>query len=185
MHHSVIKGRTQGDQMDATTAATKSKVTVATIRNWCRRGVITATKTAGRWDIDPTSLRAHRRRLIALDTARQARAATVIQTRITSQLVLPNLTGSDKQVAWARDIRDRRIAAALQLVTHDDESGQPTGRATYRLATPTMFGRDPLHAGDFLGTAAYTEHTTEADYLIALHAVLNACTNARYWINKR
>lgn len=42
--------------MDTTTAATKARRTVATIRTWCRRGVITATKRAGRWTIDATSL---------------------------------------------------------------------------------------------------------------------------------
>lgn len=42
--------------MNTTTAATKANVTVATIRNWCRRGIIAATKQAGRWTIDPASL---------------------------------------------------------------------------------------------------------------------------------
>ena len=36
-------------------------VTVATIRTWCRRGVVAATKQAGRWVIDTDSL-AHPRR---------------------------------------------------------------------------------------------------------------------------
>ncbi|WP_354643912.1 helix-turn-helix domain-containing protein [Kitasatospora camelliae] len=39
-----------------TEAATQARVTVATIRNWCTRGVITATKHAGRWLIDTASL---------------------------------------------------------------------------------------------------------------------------------
>lgn len=42
--------------MNSTTAATQAGVTVATIRTWCRKGVITATKQAGRWIIDPASL---------------------------------------------------------------------------------------------------------------------------------
>lgn len=41
-----------------TAAATQANVTVATIRTWCRNGVITATKTAGRWVIDSVSLAA-------------------------------------------------------------------------------------------------------------------------------
>lgn len=46
--------------MDTRAAASKANVTVATIRTWCRRNVIAATKTAGRhWDVDETSL-AHR-----------------------------------------------------------------------------------------------------------------------------
>lgn len=42
--------------MNTTTAATEAHVTVATIRTWARRGVIAATKTAGKWVIDATSL---------------------------------------------------------------------------------------------------------------------------------
>jgi len=42
--------------MNTTTAATQAGVTVATIRDWARRGIITATKTAGRWIIDTASL---------------------------------------------------------------------------------------------------------------------------------
>ena len=45
--------------MNTTAAATQAGVTIATIRTWCRRGVIAATKTAGRWIIDAASL-AHR-----------------------------------------------------------------------------------------------------------------------------
>ena len=42
--------------MNTTTAAETAKVTVATIRDWARRGIIAATKVAGRWVIDTTSL---------------------------------------------------------------------------------------------------------------------------------
>lgn len=45
--------------MNTTTAAAQANVTVATIRSWCRRGVIAAVKQAGRWIIDAASL-AHR-----------------------------------------------------------------------------------------------------------------------------
>ncbi|MCF0086667.1 MULTISPECIES: helix-turn-helix domain-containing protein [unclassified Streptomyces] len=44
--------------MNTTTAATEARVTVATIRTWCRNGVVTATKQAGRWIIDSASLAA-------------------------------------------------------------------------------------------------------------------------------
>ncbi|WP_329472688.1 helix-turn-helix domain-containing protein [Streptomyces sp. NBC_01723] len=44
--------------MNTTAAATEARVTTATIRTWCRRGVIAATKQAGRWIIDTTSLAA-------------------------------------------------------------------------------------------------------------------------------
>ncbi|WP_371793056.1 helix-turn-helix domain-containing protein [Streptomyces sp. NBC_01471] len=42
--------------MNTTAAADTAKVTVATIRDWARRGVIEATKTAGRWVIGSASL---------------------------------------------------------------------------------------------------------------------------------
>lgn len=42
--------------MNTTTAAAEAHVTVATIRTWCRNGVVAATKQAGRWIIDTASL---------------------------------------------------------------------------------------------------------------------------------
>lgn len=42
--------------LTATAAAQQAGVTVATIRTWCRRGVVAATKVAGRWVIDAASL---------------------------------------------------------------------------------------------------------------------------------
>lgn len=42
--------------MDTTTAAQQAGVTVATVRTWCRRNVISAIKTAGRWVVDAASL---------------------------------------------------------------------------------------------------------------------------------
>ncbi|MET8377998.1 hypothetical protein [Streptomyces microflavus] len=170
--------------MDATTAATKSKVTVATIRTWCRTGVITAVKTAGRWDIDHKSLRAHRRRLLAIRNARQARAANRVHTSLAAQLTLPTLTGTPKQIAWANGIRDRAITAALTLVTHDFESELPGGPLTYKLATGyTALDHDPLNAFQALSKAAYTAHATQADYVAAFNQVLAARTHASTWIN--
>ena len=46
-------------------AARQAGVTVATVRAWCRIGAVAATKTNGRWNIDPDSL-AHRIALPAL-----------------------------------------------------------------------------------------------------------------------
>ncbi|MEV6854761.1 hypothetical protein AB0M89_13240 [Streptomyces microflavus] len=170
--------------MDATTAATKSKVTVATIRTWCRTGVIAAVKTAGRWDIDPQSLRAHRRRLTAIKDARQARTASRAHASIAARLALPTLTGTPKQIARATDIRAHAITAALTLVTHDFESELPGGPLTYQLATGyTALDHDPLNAYQVLGKAAYTEHTTQAAYVAAFNQVLAARTHASNWIN--
>jgi hypothetical protein len=56
--------------MDTKTAATEAHVTIATIRSWARRGVIAATKKAGRWSIDAASL-AHRIAIAALKAARR------------------------------------------------------------------------------------------------------------------
>lgn len=38
-------------------AAQQASVTVATVRTWCRKGAVTATKNAGAWVIDEASLR--------------------------------------------------------------------------------------------------------------------------------
>ncbi|WP_329217374.1 hypothetical protein [Streptomyces microflavus] len=170
--------------MDATTAAAKAKVTVATIRTWCRTGVIAAVKTSGRWDIDPQSLRAHRRRLTAIKEARQARTAARVHAGIAARLTLPTLTGTPKQIAWANDIRAHAVAAALTLVTHDFESGMPGGPLTYELATGyTALDHDPLNAYQVLGKAAYAEHTTQAAYIAAFNQVLAVRTHASSWIN--
>jgi hypothetical protein len=48
--------------MNTTAAALQANVTVATIRTWCRCGVVAAVKQAGRWIIDTASL-AHRIRI--------------------------------------------------------------------------------------------------------------------------
>jgi hypothetical protein len=42
--------------MDTVTAAKAAKVTVATVRAWCRRNVVSAVKAGGRWVIDAASL---------------------------------------------------------------------------------------------------------------------------------
>ncbi|WP_327300358.1 hypothetical protein [Streptomyces goshikiensis] len=62
--------------MNTTTAATQAKVTVATIRHWARRGVIAATKTAGKWVIDSASLA----RRIAIGARKTRKAQPFILT---------------------------------------------------------------------------------------------------------
>lgn len=42
--------------MNTTAAALEARVTVATVRTWCRNGVVAAAKQAGRWVIDTASL---------------------------------------------------------------------------------------------------------------------------------
>src|SRR5690349_11148176 len=60
--------------MNTTAAALQANVTTATIQKWCRTGVITATKAAGRWTIDAASL-AHR---IAIAAMRRTRKETPV-----------------------------------------------------------------------------------------------------------
>lgn len=60
--------------MNTTAAAIEAGVTVATIRDWARRGVITAAKKAGRWVIDTASL-AHR---IAIGKFKTRKARPVV-----------------------------------------------------------------------------------------------------------
>lgn len=59
--------------MNTAAAALQANVTIATIRSWARRGVIAATKTAGRWIIDAASL-THR---ITIGNRRTRKQATV------------------------------------------------------------------------------------------------------------
>ncbi|MEU0979073.1 hypothetical protein ABZ488_07620 [Streptomyces griseus] len=59
--------------MNTTAAALQANVTTNTIRTWARRGIIAATKTAGRWIIDTASLA----RRIAIGNRRIRKQATV------------------------------------------------------------------------------------------------------------
>lgn len=60
--------------MNTTAAALQAHVTVATIRTWCRHGVVTAIKQAGRWIIDTASLTAR----IAIGAMRTRKDKAVI-----------------------------------------------------------------------------------------------------------
>ena len=65
--------------MNTTEAAATAKVAVATIRTWCRRRVIAATKRAGKWVIDTASL-AHRIAIGALKHSAKNAAAWTVET---------------------------------------------------------------------------------------------------------
>ncbi|PBC72310.1 MULTISPECIES: hypothetical protein [unclassified Streptomyces] len=65
--------------MNTTAAALEAHVTVATIRTWCRKGVVAATKQAGRWIIDTASL-AHRITIGALKRPAKKAVAFTIET---------------------------------------------------------------------------------------------------------
>ncbi|MFD8777569.1 hypothetical protein [Streptomyces sp. NPDC059916] len=72
--------------MNTTTAALQAHVTTDTIRAWCRRGVITATKTAGRWTINATSL-ARRIAIGAMRARKQASMALDLTATYTAVLI--------------------------------------------------------------------------------------------------
>lgn len=69
--------------MNTTTAAQQAGVTIPTIRHWCRYGAIAATKTAGRWTIDPASLN----RRIQIGTQQRARKAQIVSIDLTKALI--------------------------------------------------------------------------------------------------
>ncbi|MFV8127508.1 hypothetical protein [Streptomyces syringium] len=167
--------------MNTTTAAETAKVTVATIRTWCRLGAIAATKTAGRWVIDTTSLK-HRIRLGKQQRrATQQRQATAARTRILNRLVLPALTGSAKQIAWAEELRASRIDQALTVAPH-----RRLGIA-YHL---TDGNSDPLGITYIRELAVDSDYGTYRDEAAALTALTTAVTTgprttASWWINNR
>ena len=80
--------------MNTTAAAAQAGVTVATIRTWCRRNVIAAVKTSGRWVIDTASL-AHR---IAIGAMRKPARKVVYSIE-----TMTAIGGS----RWQRDGMDR------------------------------------------------------------------------------
>jgi hypothetical protein len=81
--------------MNTTTAATTAGVTVATIRDWARRGIIAATKHAGRWIIDTASLA----RRIAIGARKTRKARPVVFSIETMTAIGGN--------RWTRGDKDR------------------------------------------------------------------------------
>ncbi|MFH9426030.1 hypothetical protein [Streptomyces sp. NPDC017529] len=167
--------------MNTTTAAAEAQVTVTTIRTWCTRGAITATKTAGRWDIDAASLKTRIRLGRQIRRARARRTAPATRARILADLHFPALTGTPKQIAWAEELRLRRIHAALDVTPH-----RRFGLA-YHLAGATG---DPLgitYIPTLANTPGYGTYATRRDLLAALHTALThgERTTAAWWIDHR
>lgn len=93
------------------TAATEAGVTIATIRTWCRRGVVAATKQAGRWAIDTVSLA----RRIAIGARRTRKQATVTLD-LTASITLPPAYKGDTAETYTPIVKrriDRRTGANL------------------------------------------------------------------------
>lgn len=190
-------------------AALQANVTVATIRAWCRHGVIAAVKTAGRWIIDTASL-AHRiaiaawrtpkaptmtdphvytldeLKALSLDEKKAIRRDAIARgeaarARIRAAIRLPELTGTDKQVEWATTLRANRIEEALACV-----SGTRFGEVALRL---NIMASDPLRLNDLklVPWDNDAKFTTETELLDALHTALTASdrTTAAWWIDHR
>lgn len=79
--------------MHTAAAAALAGVTVDTIRTWCRYGIITAIKQAGRWVINAASLQ-HR---VRIDRDRRARAC---RPRFPSMTVVRSQCGHSRGVPW-------------------------------------------------------------------------------------
>lgn len=95
--------------MNTTAAATEANVTVATIRSWCRKGVIAATKTAGKWVIDAASL-ARRLTIGALKRPAKARKS-VPMSRISTN---PHHLADQLDGAAGPGCNASRVRAALE-----------------------------------------------------------------------
>lgn len=194
--------------MNTSTAAAQAHVTVATIRTWCRRNAVAAVKAAGRWVIDSASLA----RRIAIGTlkrsTRQETPVTEAPTdrkavraankalaaeareRIMSALIakLPPLTGTEKQISWATDIRARLVEAAVENLR-----GTHLG-VHYCLAS---IDGDPLRAGDIPGLRSWSDEDDQPSEAALLEAIVTAVTHrgsgarhddrtqAAWWIDRR
>lgn len=164
--------------MHTTAAAAEAKVTTATIRTWCRRGVIAATKTAGRWNIDPTSLA--RRIEIGAQRARKAQTVSIditkatIKTRIRDGVTITSVRDfapllADKIDAITDEgdrlhtltVLARSVIAIRDQAVEDDERGT-LGYETFsdygRLAT-TYAGTPDLPVETVLELAAQIRAT--------------------------
>ncbi|MGW3563519.1 hypothetical protein ACWDSL_06395 [Streptomyces sp. NPDC000941] len=97
--------------MNTNAAAVEASVTVETIRTWCRNGVITATKTAGRWVIDAASLA----RRIAIAAMRARKETPMAQE--------PRATS--RQVDHAMDLLSKLSASDFGLEYYDGPTTRP------------------------------------------------------------
>jgi len=104
--------------MNTTAAATQANVTVATIRTWCRRGVVTATKQAGRWIIDTPSLT--RRIEIGARMSRPTTRYTVAETTNTYGTTVWSVARTDGTTAGYSG--DHRIDGLSSFKQEDAET---------------------------------------------------------------
>lgn len=99
--------------MNTTAAAIEAQVTVATIRTWCRKGVIAATKTAGRWIINSASLAA-RIAIGAMKRPARQEAAPVIDLTATYTGIL--IPGEDQRT-FTTQVKERTTPDGERLIS--------------------------------------------------------------------
>jgi hypothetical protein len=108
-----------------TTAAQAANVTVATVRSWCRAGVLSAAKISGRWVIDAGSLAARIQIGLDIEVARIARKAGQIAK-------LADLTPYKNQKAAAEKVlqllEDGAIVPTSRTGLYSAISSDGTGR---------------------------------------------------------
>ncbi|MFE9845806.1 hypothetical protein [Streptomyces goshikiensis] len=199
--------------MNTTAAAAEAHVTVTTIRHWARRGVIAATKTAGKWVInaaslarritigalkrrtpreeavmspEPTTDRTDRKAARAANKSLAAEARARVLAAVLPEM--PELAGTEKQISWATDIRTRRIEAAIENLR-----GSHLG-IHYCLAS---IDGDPLRAGDIPGLRSWNSEDDQPTEAALLQAIITAATHkgsgtrrddrtqAAWWIDLR
>ncbi|MCX4605447.1 helix-turn-helix domain-containing protein [Streptomyces anulatus] len=101
--------------MNTTAAALQANVTTNTIRTWARRGVIAATKTAGRWIIDTASLA----RRITIGNRRSRKQATMLDLAASITLPAANqYEGPQTYTPTIKERTNRRTNAHMTTVTN-------------------------------------------------------------------
>ncbi|MEC4016059.1 hypothetical protein [Streptomyces sp. H27-D2] len=137
--------------MNTTTAASQAHVTVDTIRTWCRRGVVTATKRAGRWVLDAASL-AHRLTIGAVRARKQAAVYRLDRSRswrtpgqftaIGPATALQAAFESQTPVPLSGDFDGDRVYLGISGPTYGD-----MGIVEQRLGRERLLGDDPDNPG--------------------------------------
>ncbi|MGY3341099.1 hypothetical protein ACVW0K_007292 [Streptomyces filamentosus] len=117
--------------MNTTAAATEAHVTVATIRTWCRRGVIAAAKKAGCWIIDTASLA----RRIATGARRHANPAETHFTLL-KEHAMPSTSIPQALVARLHAAAAYLAEAGWTECTERDDAGRIGVEEAIRLCGP-------------------------------------------------
>lgn len=102
-----------------TAAALQADVTIATIRTWCRRGVIAATKQAGRWVIDPSSLA----RRIEIGARRMANPAHGIDEDTLRDIRRAQL-GRARRTSHKPALADRYVLPSIGTISYEPQIEQ-------------------------------------------------------------